>query len=143
MAIFGLLGGVLGTVGAAQNYSCYPVLGFDNVVSGVTHCIAGFAALYILIAGMAGMTRKNVPVTFAIVLAFGLAAYGVNKAIDYNYMFLEQGDGTPYDILYNLVGGHPVLYPVAVVALLLVYVVLFYGGYYLATHRKKKEKVTL
>ena len=42
--IFGLLGGVLGTVGAAQNYNAYPVLSFPNVVSGITHSLSGFAS---------------------------------------------------------------------------------------------------
>ncbi|MBQ3017528.1 MAG: hypothetical protein IJD89_01145, partial [Clostridia bacterium] len=39
--IFGLLGGILGTVGAAQNYNAYPVLSIDNVASGITHTISG------------------------------------------------------------------------------------------------------
>lgn len=135
--IFGLLGAVLGTYGAGQNYGCYPVLSFDNVVSGLTHSISGFAALYIMISGMASMEKKDVPVTFAILLSFSIAAYVTNIAIDYNYMFLMRGDGTPYDILYNLVGGHPVLYPVCVVGLFLVYISAFYGIYYLL-HQKKK-----
>ena len=29
--IFGILGAVFGTIGAAQNYGCYPVLSMDNV----------------------------------------------------------------------------------------------------------------
>ena len=144
VSIFGLLGAVLGTVGAAQNYGSYPVLGFDNMVSGFTHCISGFAALYILISGMASMRRENVPLTFAILLSFAGGAFVANGAIDYNYMFLRQGDGTPYDILYNLVGGHPVWYPVGVIALFVVYILLFYGGFYLATKPKNaKEPVTV
>ncbi len=143
VSIFGLLGAVAGTVGAAQNYSNYPVLGFDNMVSGFTHCISGFAALYILISGMASMKRENTPLTFAILLTFVGGALIANDAIDYNYMFLRQGDGTPYDILYNLVEGHPVWYPLGVVALFVVYVLLFYAGYYLSTKSKKmKEPVT-
>ena len=38
--IFGILGALAGTYGAGQNYSCYPVLSFDNVVSGITHSIS-------------------------------------------------------------------------------------------------------
>ena len=34
-------------------------------------------------------------------------------------MFLMGGDGTPYDILYSLLGGHAVLYPVGVLVLFL------------------------
>ena len=142
VSIFGLLGAVLGTVGAAQNYSCYPVLSFDNVVSGITHSISGFAALYILLSGMASMKRHNMPLAFAILLSFGVMAHFANATLDYNYMFLVAGDGTPYDILYNLVGGNPVIYPMAVMALFIVYIVLFYGGYYLANKKKAVSMVT-
>jgi len=136
VAIFGLLGAVLGTYGAGNNYSAYPVLSLDNVVSGLTHTISGFASLYILISGMASMKRKNIAVSFAILLGFCAAAYAANILVDYNYMFLMSGDGTPYDILFNLLGGHPVLYPVGVVALFLVYIVSYYGVYFLAAKKK-------
>lgn len=136
--IFGLLGALAGTYGAGQNYACYPVLSFDNVVSGVTHSISGFCALYIPIARMASMKRKNMPITFAILSFFCAAAYIADILIPYNYMFMIRGDGTPYDILYNLVGGSPVLYPVGVVALFLIYIALFYWVYYLVARRKKK-----
>ena len=140
VSIFGLLGAVLGTYGAAQNYNAYPVLGFDNMVSGFTHTLSGFAALYIMISGMASMKRKNVWITFAILLGFCVAAYTANVLLDYNYMFLMAGDGTPYDILFNLCGGHKVWYPVSVVALFLVYICGFYGIWWLVK-QKKKEKV--
>ena len=55
-------------------------------------------------------------------------------------MFLMAGDGTPYDILYNLVNGHKVLYPVLVVLLFILYICIYYGVYYL-THRKMQKKV--
>lgn len=135
--IFGLLTAFLGTYGAGQNYSCYPVLSLDNVASGLTHAISGFASLYIAVSGMASMKKKNIPVTFAITVAFCAAAYVANITLDYNYMFLMRGDGTPYDIFYNLVNGSPVLYPLIVVGLFLVYIVAFYLVYYLC--RKKKN----
>ena len=140
VCIFGILGAVLGTYGAGQNYGCYPVLSFDNVVSGLTHSIAGFASLYILISGMVSMKKNNIYITFAILLSFCAAAYVANVLLDYNYMFLMAGDGTPYDILYNLVNGHKVLYPVLVVLLFILYICIYYGVYYL-THRKMQKKV--
>lgn len=143
VAIFGILGALLGTYGAGQNYNAYPVLSFPNVVSGITHTIAGFASLYILISGMASMKKRNIGITFAILFGFCAAAYIANVTLDYNYMFLVRGDGTPYDILYNLVGGHPVLYPLCVVALFLVYIATYYGIYYLCTKKKVKETVTV
>ena len=64
--IFGLLGALLGTYGAGNNYSVYPVLSIDNVASGITHSISGFASLYIAISGMVSMKKKDIPITFAI-----------------------------------------------------------------------------
>ena len=138
VSVFGLLGAVLGTFGATQNYNAYPVMSFTNVVSGITHTISGFAALYIMIAGMASMKRKNMWITFAILVTFCVAAYVANILVDYNYMFLMSGDGTPYDILFNLVGGHKVLYPVSVVALFVVYICLFYGVWHLVEKKKRQ-----
>ena len=138
VSVFGLLGAVLGTFGATQNYNAYPVLSFTNMVSGITHTISGFAALYIMISGMASMKRKNMWITFAILLVFCVAAYIANILVDYNYMFLMSGDGTPYDILFNLVGGHKVFYPLSVVALFLVYIGAFYGVWHMVEKKKKQ-----
>lgn len=138
VCIFGILGAVFGTIGAGQNYNAYPVLSFDNVVSGITHCISGFASLYILFAGMADMKKENIGITFAILLGFCVAAYIANVTIPYNYMFLMAGDGTPYDILYNLVGGNRVIYPLSVVALFLLYIGIYYWVFYLITNKRKK-----
>ena len=137
--IFGLLGAVLGTYGAGQNYGCYPVLSFDNVVSGITHSISGFCALYIAISGMAGMKKRNIPITFLIIAFFCAAAYIADRLIPYNYMFLIRGDGTPYDIIFNAVNGSPVLYPIVVVGLFIIYIALFYAVYYLFKNKKKEQ----
>ena len=101
VCIFGILGAVLGTYGAGQNYNYYPVLSMDNVVSGLTHSISGFVSLYIMISGIDCMHKRNFPITFAILLSFCGLAYIANVLLDYNYMFLMAGDGTPYDILFN------------------------------------------
>lgn len=137
--IFGILGAVAGTIGAGQNYNAYPVLSFDNVVSGLTHCISGFASLYIGFARMTSMKKKNIGITFAILCFFCVAAYIANVLIPYNYMFLMRGDGTPYDILYNLVGGSPVWYPLGVVLLFILYILAFYWIFFLVTHRKNNK----
>lgn len=139
--IFGILGAVLGTYGAGNNYGTYPVLSFDNVVSGITHSISGFSSLYIVISGMASMKKRNIPITLSILSGFCIAAYVANVLIDYNYMFLVRGDGTPYDIFYNLVGGSPILYPIVVVLLFFIYITAFYTVYFaIKRARAKKEK---
>lgn len=140
--VFGILGAVLGTYGAGQNYACYPVLSLDNVVSGLTHSISGFCSLYIVISGMASMRRRNIPLSFAILTSFCIAAYIANITLDYNYMFLMAGDGTPYDILYDLVGGHKVIYPLSVVGLFYLYITAFYFIYFWAVRRKKEKMLT-
>ena len=139
VCIFGILGAVFGTIGAGQNYNAYPVLSMDNVVSGITHSISGFASLYILFAKMADLKKKNIYITLSILTVFCIGAYVANVTIPYNYMFLMAGDGTPYDILYNLVQGHKVLYPVLVVALFYLYIGAYYGIHYLVTRKKANE----
>ena len=135
VAIFGILGALLGTYGAGNNYGTYPVLCFDNVVSGITHSISGFASLYIMISGLLTLKKKNIFITFSILFGFCITAYVVNMLIDYNYMFLVRGDGTPYEILYSLVQGHKVFYPLTVVGLFVLYILCFYG-----VHRLIKKK---
>lgn len=138
--IFGILGAVLGTYGAGQNYAVYPVLSLDNVVSGITHSISGFSSLYIAISGLSSMKKRNIPITYAILSGFCVAALVANWILDYNYMFLMRGDGTPYDILYNLVGGNPILYPIGVVALFFIYILAFYGVDHLIARKMDKSE---
>ena len=138
--IFGLLGAVFGTFGATQNYNAYPVLCFDNMVSGITHSMSGFASLYIAISGMASMKKKNVGITFGILSGFCVVAYIVNLLVDYNYMFLMSHDGTPYVIVHNLVGGNAILYPLGVVVLFLIYIAAFYGVYFLIEKKRAHKK---
>ncbi len=139
--IFGILGAVLGTYGAGNNYAAYPVLSVDNVVSGITHSISGFSSLYIGFSGMRSLKKKNIPLTLAILTLFCAVAYIVNPILDTNYMFLVRGDGTPYDIFYNMVGGNAVLYPLIVVVLFYLYIAAFYGLTFLI--RRQREKAIL
>ncbi|MBR1891119.1 MAG: YwaF family protein [Clostridia bacterium] len=125
--IFGLLGAVLGTIAAGNNYSSYPVLSFDNVVSAITHCISGFCCIYIGVSGMISMERKNVWIECLIFAFFCALAYIADILIPYNYMFMIRGDGTPYDLVYDLVNGNAVLYPILVAFSLIAYMLIFYA----------------
>lgn len=135
--IFGLLGGILGTVLALQNYGCYPVISIDNVVSGITHSISGFTSLYIGVSGLSSMKKNNMWISFVIISFFAIIAYPVNVIFDKNYMFLMRDDGTPYSIFYNMVNGNKVLYPIVVVGTLLLFICIFYAVFYFV--KKKKE----
>ncbi len=136
VCIFGILGAVFGTIGAGQKYNSDPVLSWDNMVSATTHAISGFSSLYIMIARFASMKRRNIGITFGILLGVCVAAYIANVTIPYNYMFLMRGDGTPYDILYNLVGGNAILYPLGVVVLFLIYISVFYWVFYMVKRQE-------
>ena len=138
--IFGILGAVFGTIGATQNYAAYPVLSMDNVFSGVTHSISGFASLYIGISGMISMKKKNAWITATVLMGFAVVAYITNHLIDYNYMFLMYHDGTPYSIFYNMVGGSPILYPIVVIGIFILYLAGFYFVYYLIQKKKNKKQ---
>lgn len=135
--IFGILGGVLGTVGASQNYNAYPAFSWPNFVSATTHTISAFASLYIGISGMKSMKKENIFITFGILFGFGIAAYVANVILDYNYMFLMYHDETPYVFLYNFLNGNKVLYPLAVMLLFVAYIALFY---FLSLKISKKKK---
>lgn len=140
IVIFGIMGAVFGTYFAGNNYSSYPVLGVENVESGIIHAMAGFAALYILIAGMASMKKKNMFISYAIMTVICAVAYVADVLIPYNYMFLMRGDGTPYDIFYNLVNGNRVLYPLIVLGMFYAYIFVFYLVFRLVKKGRKKEE---
>ena len=153
--IFGILGAIFGTIGAAQNYNAYPVLSFHNVVSAITHSISGFASIYIMTSGMLSLKKKNLWITFSIIGVFSVAAYLMNvfngiayenrvfnengKAAASNYMFLMHHDDTPYFIFYNMVGGNKVLYPLLVVGAFIAYAYLIYMIPVIITKIKEKK----
>ena len=139
--IFGLLGAVLGTYGAAQNYACYPVLSFPNIISGLTHSISGFASLYIAISGMISLKLKNAWISYSILGGFCVFAYIANLFLDTNYMFLMRDDGTPYFIFYNMVNGSRIFYPLIVVLTLAIWITLFYGAFHIAEKKSQRSKI--
>ncbi|MDI9504384.1 MAG: YwaF family protein [Bacillota bacterium] len=136
--IFGFIAGISGTVGAAQNYNAYPVIGMDNVVSAITHCISAFSSLFIAITGMATLKIKNMWISCLMLAGFVILAQIANLTIPYNYMFLERHDGTPYSIFFNMVNGNLILYKIFVISLFVILIVLFYGFRILIDKRKKK-----
>ncbi len=139
--IFGFIAGVFGTVGAFQNYNAYPVISIDNVASAITHCISAFASLFIGITKMAKLKKENMWITYVILLAFSLVALVANKIIDYNYMFLERGDGTPYDIFYNLVNGNSFLYKIIVIGLFVLLISCFYIYKIIRFKKSKRDNI--
>jgi hypothetical protein len=56
-------------------------------------------------------------------------------------MFLVRGDGTPYDIFYNLVNGNKILYPIIVVGLFVIYIIVFNIIFNLIRDKKFKKNI--
>ena len=136
---FGLMCSLLGTIGAGNDYGTYPVLYYHNVCSAVTHCTSGFGCLYVGISGMKSMKKENLWIELLVFIVFSAIAYLANVIIDYNYMFLVRGDGTPYDLFYAFVNGNKVLYPMLVVGTLLIYMLAFFGIEKLICKPKKNQ----
>ena len=47
-------------------------------------------------------------------------------------------DGTPYQILHNIVGGNQVLYSISVVLLFVIYILLYYAIFFFARKKNKQ-----
>lgn len=142
---FGPLCAVAGTYLAANIFSS-PILSFDVLVSVATHCISGFAGVYIGAAGLAGMKPQDRPVTALILLLFEAAALIVDiiqleTPYQSNYMFFTTPDGTPFSILEAAAGGTGPLYTLLVALTYFAYLILFELVYALLT-RKKRPAVT-
>ena len=91
---------------------------------------------------MQSLKKKNIFITFSIMGVAAILAYIANIIFEKNYMFLMAGDGTPYDILYNLVSGNKFFYPVCVVALFVIYICVFYLSYFaIQSAKESKEEV--
>lgn len=142
IVVFGMLGALLGTYFAGNNYGTYPAVCIDNVISSLTHVMAGFASLYIIISGMYSMKKENMPINMAILGVFSVMAYIAGVICDYNYMFFFSHDGTPYSIFYNLVNGNKVLYPLIVVGLFYLFILIYYPifNYFKAKIQNRKAK---
>ena len=139
VVLFGILGGIAGTIGAAQNYNAYPVLAFDNIVSAITHNISAFSGLYIIIVGLLSLKKENAWIVASILLIFVALALLFNQLLDYNYMFLRSHDGTPYVIFYNMVKGNATLYPLTVIFAFYIYMTVFYLVFHLIKNNKEKK----
>lgn len=133
--IFGLLGCVLGTYLAGNLYETIPVIHFDTICSLITHSIAGFCSLYIGVSGLATMKRQNLWIPIVTLIFFITIAYGINQIPEtkignttiggYNYMFIQNYENTPFEIVFKIVSGINILYSLSIVLLMIIYILLF------------------
>lgn len=128
--VFGMLCCIAGTYLAANYYQNSPIFSFDPMVSNVTHCIAGFSAVYIGVSGLAKREPGDYWHMSAILGIFEAMALTVNQLqieSDYesNYMFFTDPSGTPFSLCMDLVGEIQPLYTAFVGALYFGYLFLF------------------
>ena len=127
---FGMLCALAGTYLAGNYFGGSPVLSFSVNVSVTTHCISGFSALFIGVAGLWSLKKKNLWFSYAILGGFealALLTDCVNKPYQSNYMFFRESDGTPFSIVESIVRGNQIGYTVFVMALYFIYLTLYIG----------------
>lgn len=123
--IFGLIGAVGGTFICTEFIYNY-AFSFYPLSSVFTHTMAGMASLYIGVANLFTLTKDTIKWTAPILFVYSCIAWVVALITKINYMFMLSSDGTPFAILYNLVNGNKVLYPLSVILLQICILLLFY-----------------
>ncbi len=140
--VFGVVGAISGTfIGTefTHNYA----FSFFPLVSVFTHSVSGCASLYIGIAKLFTLSKETVWITPLTLSIFSCFAWIGSAYTPQNYMFLQNADGTPFAILYNIFNGNKILYPISIIILQILFLLFFYIVVYLIRKciQRKKSKV--
>lgn len=140
--IYGGICCIGGTYLAANYFSDAPVLRFDSMVSVTTHCIAGFASVYVAVSGLVRWNMKRALLSLSLLIGFMVLALGANfwnepTGYESNYMFLSNSAGTPFEICNTIVGGNQVLYSLFVAFLYIAWGLAFTGVCSVCMKKKK------
>lgn len=136
IAVCGLLMGFMGNYFAGNLYPSHAIISFSVFNALLNHSISAFTSLFIWVAGMNKMEKRNIPFTIGILFAFmtvALIVDYVNIPINgspRNFMFFFHGDGTPFTFFHDMVGGNKIIYQIIVYILQCGYMGLFYLVYY-------------
>lgn len=142
--VFGYIACLAGTY-LAGNIFQSPILSFHVNVSVFTHCISGFAAIFVTITRLAEMKSKNIWIVAVILGAFEVLALTVdllqlNVPYESNYMFFMNSAGTPFSIFEKMSGGINWIYTMLVMLCYFAYMALFIGGYHVVKLISSKKK---
>lgn len=140
--IFGVLCMIAGTYLAANIFGPNPIIYYYSLNSATTHCISGFASLYITFSGLVTMKKKNLWITAMILLAFEALALIANAALyntdfQHNYMFFLDSAGTPFSIFETISGGSQVIYTALMMLVYFAYLAAFICIYLLITKKMR------
>ena len=141
--IYGGICCIGGTYLAANYFGNSPVLSFDPMVSVTTHCISGFASVYVAVSGLVKWNTKRALLSISLLVGFILLALAANKwneptGYESNYMFLSNSAGTPFEICNTIVGGNQVLYSLFVAFLYIAWGLMFIAVCTLLNRRKNR-----
>lgn len=142
IAIWGLLMGTLGTYTAGNVYISHCVISYCAMISLLNHCLSAFASLFIWLLRLNKMEKKNIPWTIGILFVYMTIALIVDYVDNHNFMFFFFGDGTPFVLFHDLVGGNKILYQIEIYVLQCGYMGLFYVIYYQIMKAIEKKKTT-
>lgn len=141
IAIGGFIMGFMGNYFAANIYASHPAISFLSLISSIDHSIAAFAAMFIFRSGLNKMEKRNIPFVIGVLFIYMTITLIVDYTLGKNFMFFMGGEGTPFDIFFNLVKGNLILYQIIVYILQCGYIGVFYLIYYpLAKFIKSKTK---
>ena len=143
IVIWGILMGVFGTYLAGNIYPAHAAISFLALDALLNHAISLFAGLFIFVAGLNKMEKRNIPFVVGILIVVMTAALIIDYVDNHNFMFFFHGDGTPFTIfeLYLSFGLTPI-YQLWIYVLQCGYMVGFYFAYYwikklVANHKTK------
>lgn len=114
-------------------------------MSVTTHCISGFASVYIIASKLFTLKKKNLWISAAILISIEILAYIADillkgSGYESNYMFLVRSAGTPFEICNKIVGGIQILYTLFVATLYMLVFVAYVGVTHIVRRSKGKIK---
>ena len=140
IAICGFLMGLMGCYFAGNIYNIRPAFCYQALINATSHSIAAFAAMFVFVARLNKMEKRNIPFVIGILFVLMSIALVVDYTTGKNFMFFLGGEGTPFDIFFNLVQGNLIAYQVIIYVLQCGYIGAFYLVYYLITRWIKNKK---
>ena len=146
-AICGLLMGFMGNYFAGNLYPYHAVISWSAINALLNHCISAFASAFVWCAKLNKMEKKDIPYVIGLLFVFMTIALIVDyvsipvKGSPRNFMFFFHGDGTPFTLFHDLVGGNKIAYQIIIYILQCGYMGAFYAIYYpiAKSIQKKKE----
>ena len=138
--------GFMGNYFAGNLYPSHAIVSFSVINALLNHSISAFVALFIWVAGLNKMEKRDIPFSIGILFTFMTIALIVDyasipfKGSPRNFMFFFYGDGTPFTIFHDLVRGNKIAYQIIVYVLQCGYMGLFYAVYYTVLKIKARQK---